>query len=78
VFLPSHIHGEMFSREHEEGKRVNQEMFLLILEVIRFLIRQGLPLRGDDNDAESNFIQFFHLYNVKIIFENIKNRNRDR
>ena len=51
MLLPSQIQGnvgEMLSREHKEEKRVNQEMFLLILEVIRFLVRQGLPLKGDD------------------------------
>ena len=27
-----------------------------------FLSQQGLLLRGDDNDAESNFIRLFHLH----------------
>ena len=58
VLLPSQIQGdigEMLSHEHQEGKSINRKMFLLILEVIRFLVRQGLPLRGDDNDVENNF-----------------------
>ena len=37
-------------------------MLLLIVEVIRFLVRQGLPMRGNDNDGEGNFIQLFNLH----------------
>ena len=65
VLLPSRIQGdigEILSHEHEEEKGTNQKMFLLILEVIRFLVQQGLPLRGNDDDAENNFIQLLHLH----------------
>ena len=37
-----------------------------ILQNIRFLARQGLPLRGSDNDAESNFIQLLRLHNTDV------------
>lgn len=44
-----------------ENERANMEMnrrcFLEILDAIQYLARQGLPLRGDD-DEESNLIQF--------------------
>ena len=74
VLLPSQIQGdigEMLSHEHQEGKSINRKMFLLILEVIRFLVRQGLPLRGDDNDVESNFIQLLHLHGKHSAPQNI-------
>ena len=36
-------------------------MLLLILQNIRFLARQGLPLRGENDECDSNFIQLLHL-----------------
>ena len=35
--------------------------FLKILETLQFLGRQGLALRGDENDDDSNFIQLLKL-----------------
>ena len=46
-------------------------MLLLILEVIRFLVQQGLPLRGDGNDVEKNFIQLLHLCGKHCVPQNI-------
>ena len=46
----------LVSREHQEEKATNRKMLVKILQNIRFLARQGLPLRGHD-DADSNFIQ---------------------
>ena len=37
-----------------------------ILQNIRFLARQGLPLRGHD-EIESNFIQLLHLHNAVLM-----------
>ena len=74
VLLPCQIQGdigEMLSHEHQEGKSINRKMFLLILEVIRFLVWQGLLLRGDDNDVESNFIQLLHLRSKHCVPQNI-------
>ena len=74
VLLPSQIQGdigEILSHEHEEERRINRKMFLFILEVIRFLVRQDLPLRGDANDVESNFIQFLHLHGKQCVPQNI-------
>ena len=34
---------------------------LLILSNLRFLARQGLAMRGDGKDSNSNFIQLLHL-----------------
>ena len=36
-------------------------MFRRILQSIRYLARQGLPLRGHDDGANSNFMQLLHL-----------------
>ena len=36
-------------------------MFFKILASIRFLARQGLALRGDDTEDNSNFIQLLKL-----------------
>ena len=40
--------GELLSQEHREEKATNRKMFMRALQNIRFLARQGLPLRGDD------------------------------
>ena len=53
--------GELLSQEHQEEKAANRKMFLKILQNLRFLARQGLPLRGGCEDADSNFIQLLHL-----------------
>ncbi len=37
----------------------NGEMLLLVLQNIRFLARQGLPLRGDGNECGSNSLSSF-------------------
>ena len=62
---------KFLSHEHEEEKRINRKMLLLILEVITFLVRQGLPLRGDANDVESNFMQLLHLHGKQCVPQNI-------
>ena len=48
---------EMLVSEHEKEMKHNRMMLLLILKSIRFLRRQGLALRGDNNERNSNFIQ---------------------
>ena len=37
-------------------------MFMLVLNNIRFLAWQGLALRGDDDELNSNFTQLLHLH----------------
>ena len=56
--------GELLSTEHEAEKVHNRKMLLLILQNIRFLSRQGLPLRGDGDESASNFIQLLCLRDV--------------
>ena len=38
--------GEMLSKKHSDQKAANEEVFLRILQNLRFLTRQGLALRG--------------------------------
>lgn len=67
VLLPSQIQGhvgEMCNHNRKEEKRANGKMFMQILQNIRFLACQGLPLRGSNDDTESNFIQLLHLHNT--------------
>ena len=46
---------DMFSNTLSQEKFDNRQMLLKILEKVQFLGRQGLPLRGNEN--ESNFNQ---------------------
>ena len=58
------LHGELQSADHQAEKARNREMFLLVLQNIRFLARQGLPLRGDGDEFGSNFTQLLRLRGV--------------
>ena len=67
VVLPKHIQGdvsELLSQQLQEEKATNRTMLIEIFENIRFLAHQGLPLRGSDENADSNFIQLLHLHGV--------------
>ena len=49
IHLPKQVQsdiGEPLNKEHLAVKAHNRKMFLVILESIRFLAQQGLPLRG--------------------------------
>ena len=64
VLLPTTLQGEvsdLLNNECRKEKQFNREMFMKILENTRFLARQGIALRGDNNETESNFIQLLHL-----------------
>lgn len=52
--------GELLSKAHREEKELARDMLQSILSSVRYLARQGLALRGDD-DAESNLIQLLQL-----------------
>ena len=54
--------GEMLSKKHSDQKAANEEVFLRILQNLRFLTRQGLALRGTHGEeVHSNFMQLFYL-----------------
>ena len=45
------------SLQHQVACKERRQCFLKILSNLRFLARQGLPLRGHDDETESNFYQ---------------------
>ena len=53
--------GEMCSSQHSKDKHDRRVCFLKMLSNIRFLGRQGLPLRGAGDGSNSNFVQLFKL-----------------
>ncbi|XP_053374024.1 zinc finger MYM-type protein 1-like [Mercenaria mercenaria] len=53
--------GETLSAAHSEEKKHNRAQLLTILRNIRFLARQGVALRGHDED-DSNFLQLLRLH----------------
>jgi len=53
--------GEMLSSDHAKEKRDNTEYLLKVFENVQFLARQGLSLRGDGDEQNSNFIQLLYL-----------------
>ena len=64
ITLPAttmHI-GSLLNRQYKVEVARNRKMLLKILSCIKFLARQGLPLRGHDDDGESNFIQLLKHY----------------
>ncbi len=48
--------GELLSEENKEEKAMSRKIFMIILQNIAFLARQGLHLRGGHGDLESNFL----------------------
>ncbi len=52
--------GELLSDMHKKEKEIARDILSVILSTVRFLGRQGLALRGDD-DAKSNLIQLLRL-----------------
>lgn len=67
--LPKHIKdiGEQLDIGHASQKPGNRKALLIILENIRFLGRQGLPLQGDENN--SNYKQLFLLRSEGDVFQ---------
>ena len=53
--------GESLSTQHAKEKLVRPQCFLKLLSNLRFLARQGLPLRGDGDESDSNFTQLLKL-----------------
>ena len=57
--------GEPFNSQLSSERKENRENFLLILRNIKFLARQGLPLRGasqDGGEVDSNFHQLLTVF----------------
>ena len=49
--------GEILSKQHALEKSSNRIYLLKVLSSLRFLARQGLPLRGDGDERDSIFYQ---------------------
>jgi len=63
IMLPQQIRGdigELLSQKHSDQKVKNREMFMKILQTLRFLAQQGLALRGSHgNEKKAIFANFF-------------------
>ena len=68
---------ELLDIGHASKKPGNRKILLTILQNIKFLARQGLPLRGDGKEDNSNFMQTFLLRaeDNKEIYEWLKRKN---
>lgn len=53
--------GILLSSAYAAQQSVNRQCLLIIAQNIRFLSRLGIPLRGDGNESDSNFMQLLHL-----------------
>ena len=53
--------GECLSSQHAKEKSERRQLFMKILQNIAFLAHQGLPLRGDGSEDNSNYIQLLNL-----------------
>lgn len=56
--------GERLSSQHSDEKIERRKYFMKILQNVRFLARQGLPLRGDMTEDDSNFNQLLRLRSI--------------
>ena len=52
------------SAEHAAQKTFNHHSFMILLNNLRFLVCQGLALRGDGDKFNSNFIQLLRLHGL--------------
>ena len=53
--------GEIVSSTLAIQERTNREYLLKVAQNVRFLARQGIPLCGDGDEADSNFMHLLHL-----------------
>lgn len=53
--------GDMLSKQHADMKKFNRECLLKVLSNLQFLARQGIAIRGDGDEVDSNFIQLLKL-----------------
>ena len=53
--------GETLSNKHAEEKEYNRDCLRKILSSLRFLGRQALPIRGDGDETDGNYIQLLTL-----------------
>ena len=56
--------GGMLSAAHALEKKANQQYLFKLIQNIKFLARQGIALRGDGDEKDSNFLQLLLLRSV--------------
>ena len=55
----------MTSEGHKAKMKENRQCLIKIIESLQYLGRQGLALRGDQSDEDSNFVQLLKLRSKK-------------
>ena len=53
--------GEMLSSQYAQEKRTNRKYLMQVLSSVRYLAWQGLAMRGDKHETNSNFYQLLLL-----------------
>ena len=53
--------GEQLVKQHAKEKECSRRMLLKIISSIRYLAQQGLPIQGDGDEADANFLQLLKL-----------------
>ena len=53
--------GEQLSNQVASEKRDNRQCLLKVLSNLRYLARQGIAIRGDGDESNSNFMQLLRL-----------------
>ena len=56
--------GDLLSSSYASQKQANREYLIKIIQNVRFLAREGLALRGDGDEKDSNFMQLLHLHAI--------------
>jgi len=56
--------GDSLSSNYASQKQANREYLLKIIQNVTFLARQGLALRGDGDEKDSNFMQLLQLHAI--------------
>ena len=57
--------GEVLSNQHQKDKEENRRCLLQIVLCLRYLARQGIALRGNNNDIDGYFHQLLKLQAYK-------------
>ena len=55
----------MTSEGHKAKMKEKRQCLIKIIESLQYLGRQGLALRGDQSDEDSNFVQLLKLRSKK-------------
>ena len=56
--------GELLSSQYAKETKEHRDYLIQVLSAICYLARQGLPLRGDKDETDSNLRQLLHLLTI--------------